>query len=58
MAEILDKMIAADVIVMATPVYFYAMNAQIKTLIPLQRGNLFYIQGYYQLKRTAINPSV
>ena len=33
MAEILDKMIAADVIVMATPVYFYAMNAQIKTLI-------------------------
>ena len=33
MAEILDKMIAADVIVMATPVYFYAMNAQMKTLI-------------------------
>jgi multimeric flavodoxin WrbA len=33
MAEILDKMIAADVIVMATPVYFYTMNAQMKTLI-------------------------
>lgn len=33
MAEILDKMIAADVIVMATPVYFYTMNAQTKTLI-------------------------
>ena len=28
MAEVLDKMIAADVIVMATPVYFYTMNAQ------------------------------
>ena len=33
MAEILDKMIAADVIVMASPVYFYTMNAQMKTLI-------------------------
>jgi multimeric flavodoxin WrbA len=33
MAKILDKMIAADVIVMATPVYFYTMNAQMKTLI-------------------------
>ncbi len=33
MAEILDKMVTADVIVMATPVYFYTMNAQMKTLI-------------------------
>ncbi|MHB8070388.1 MAG: flavodoxin family protein [Candidatus Cryosericum sp.] len=33
MAEILEKMVAADVIVMATPVYFYTMNAQMKTLI-------------------------
>ncbi len=33
MAEILDKMISADVIVMATPVYFYTMNAQMKTVI-------------------------
>lgn len=33
MKEILDKMIAADVIVMATPVYFYTMCAQMKTLI-------------------------
>lgn len=33
MAEILDKMIKADVIVMATPVYFYTMNGQMKTLI-------------------------
>ena len=33
MAEILGKMISADVIVMATPVYFYTMNAQMKTLI-------------------------
>lgn len=33
MSEILEKMIQADVIVMATPVYFYTMNAQIKTCI-------------------------
>lgn len=33
MAEVLDKMITADVIVMATPVYFYTMDAQMKTLI-------------------------
>lgn len=33
MAEILDKMISADVIVMATPVYFYTMCGQMKTFI-------------------------
>lgn len=33
MAEILDKMIESDVIAMATPVYFYTICAQMKTLI-------------------------
>lgn len=33
MAEILDKMVSAEVIVLATPVYFYTMDAQLKTLI-------------------------
>lgn len=33
MSEILDKMINADVIALATPVYFYSMCAQLKTLI-------------------------
>lgn len=33
MSEILDKMVQADIIVMATPVYFYTMDAQMKTLI-------------------------
>lgn len=32
-AEIVERMIEADVIVMATPVYFYTMSAQMKTLI-------------------------
>lgn len=33
MAEILEKMLAADVIVMASPVYFYSIDAQLKALI-------------------------
>lgn len=33
MAEILGKMVAADVIVLATPVYFYSMDGQMKTFI-------------------------
>jgi multimeric flavodoxin WrbA len=33
MAEILESMVAADVIVLATPVYFYTMCAQMKTVI-------------------------
>jgi multimeric flavodoxin WrbA len=33
MAEILDKMVEADVIVLGTPVYFYTMNGQMKTFI-------------------------
>lgn len=33
MALILDKMVAADAIVLATPVYFYSLCAQLKALI-------------------------
>ena len=33
MEKILHKMVKADIIVMATPVYFYNMNGQMKTLI-------------------------
>lgn len=33
MKDLLDKLVNADVIVLATPVYFYTMNAQLKTLI-------------------------
>ena len=33
MAEILKKIMRADVIVLATPVYFYAMSGQMKTMI-------------------------
>lgn len=33
MSDLLDKMVTADVIVLATPVYFYGMNGQMKTFI-------------------------
>ncbi|MDO5536969.1 MAG: flavodoxin family protein [Desulfovibrionaceae bacterium] len=33
MAELLDRVEAADVIVLATPVYFYSVDAQLKTFI-------------------------
>lgn len=33
MAEILKEILAADIIVMATPLYFYTMCAQMKTII-------------------------
>lgn len=33
MPELLQKIIDADVLVLATPVYFYCMNAQLKTVI-------------------------
>ena len=33
MAEILQKMIDADVIVLASPVYFYSIDAQLRTVI-------------------------
>ena len=32
-AEIISKMLAADIIVLGTPVYFYAMSAQLKTML-------------------------
>jgi len=33
MTKLLDKMVTADVIVLATPVYFYSMDGQMKTMI-------------------------
>lgn len=33
MKEVLNKLIEADVIILATPVYFYSMNAQMKVFI-------------------------
>ncbi len=45
MAEVLDRMTAADVIVMASPVYFYTMNGQMKTLIDRTYARYTKISG-------------
>ena len=42
MAEIREKMLAADVIVLASPIYFYSMTAQLKAVI--DRTYAFYQQ--------------
>ena len=42
MAEVREKMLAADVIVLASPIYFYSMIAQMKTVI--DRSYAFYQQ--------------
>jgi multimeric flavodoxin WrbA len=56
MAEVLDKMIAADVIVMATPVYFYTMNGQLKTLIDRTYSRYTEITGkeFYFIMTAAV----
>ena len=41
--EIADKMCSADVIVFATPIYYYEMSGQMKTL--LDRGNSTILPG-------------
>lgn len=33
MAELLEKLVAADVVTLATPVYFYTLNGRMKTFI-------------------------
>ena len=43
-AEFVEKMLAADVIVFATPIYYYEMSGQMKTL--LDRGNPMYSADY------------
>lgn len=45
MAPILGKMAAADVIVLATPVYFYTMCAQLKTVIDRTSARYTEITG-------------
>ena len=43
--EIREKMLAADVIVLASPIYFYTMTAQMKTLIDRTYAFFSQLQG-------------
>ena len=48
-AEVIEKMLAADVIVMGTPVYFYAMSAQMKMMIDRCCGPCCQFHGISRL---------
>lgn len=45
MAELLDKLVEADVIVLATPVYFYTLCGQMKTFIDRTAPRYMDIRG-------------
>lgn len=57
MQEILDKIIEADVIVLATPVYFYTMCGQLKTFIDRCCARYLHINNkeFYYLMTAAEN---
>lgn len=55
MSKILDKIIDADVIALATPVYFYSMCAQLKTLMDRTFAKYTHIKNkkFYLLSTAA-----
>ena len=55
MAEILEKMLKADVIVLASPVYFYSVDAQLKTVIDrtVARWLEFHNKEFYYIMSAA-----
>lgn len=55
---ILKKMTEADVIVFSTPVYFYAMNGQLKTLIDRTLPRYTEFKGKAYLIATAADPTL
>ncbi len=66
MNEIMEKMLAADVIVLATPTYFYSMSGQMKTLIDrtvpiyekLQHKDFYYIITAADTEKANVEPVV
>ena len=59
MPEILEKIINSDVIVLATPVYFYTMCGQMKTFIDRFCSRYTHIEGknfYYIMTAADGNP--
>ncbi|MGN0107394.1 MAG: flavodoxin family protein [Hominilimicola sp.] len=63
MAEILDKILEADVIVLASPVYFYSIDAQLKTVIDrtvakwtqIKNKEFYYIMTAAENDKTAMD---
>lgn len=47
MASVLQKMIDSDVLVLASPVYFYSVDAQLKTAIDRTVARWLEVKNYY-----------
>lgn len=65
MVEILNKMVETDVLVLGTPVYFYTMDAQLKTLIDRTvprynelKGKVYLIATLADKKKDSISGTV
>lgn len=66
MVELKEAMINADVIVLATPVYFYSMNGQMKTFIDrncffyesLTGKEIYYIMTAADGRKESLNPAI
>lgn len=66
MSEILEKIMDADVILMATPVYFYTMDGQMKTLIDrtvpkymkLKNKDIYFIATAADGNTSALNRTI
>lgn len=66
MAEILQQMIDADVLVLASPVYFYSIDAQLKTLIDralarwreIRDKDMYYIMTAADIGREAMETTL
>jgi len=55
--EILQKMVESDILVFATPVYFYSVNGQLKTLIDRTLPRYKELSGKAYLIVTAADPN-
>lgn len=66
MADLLDKMVKADVIVLATPVYFYSMDGQLKTFIDrtvpryteISNKDFYYIMTAADTQKSSLNRTI
>jgi multimeric flavodoxin WrbA len=65
-AEILDKMVRADVIVLASPIYYYSMCGQMKALLDrttarineIEGKDFYYIMTSHDGRRSAMDVAV
>lgn len=66
MSEVLQKIIDADVIVLASPVYFYSIDAQLKAVIDrtvsrwteVKNKDFYYIMTAADSKKEAMGPTL